>query len=96
MARNLAAARQACPSLKSECVIAEGLRHTAAMELLQDSVVGTVVALWLGHESVETTYVYRHSDLKLKEAALAKTTPTQAAPARNRPDEEVLAFLNGL
>lgn len=66
------------------------------MELLQDGVDRAVVALWLGHKSVETTYVYRHSDLKLKEAALAKTTPTQGAPARYRPDEEGLTFLNGL
>ena len=51
---------------------------------------------WLSHESVETTYVYLHADLKLKEAALAKTTPMQATSARFRPDDEVLAFLNSL
>ena len=52
--------------------------------------------LVLGHESVETTYIYLHADLKLKEAALAKTTPTQGTPDRYHPDDEVLAFLNGL
>ena len=51
---------------------------------------------WLGHESVETTYVYLHAHLKLKQAALAKTTPTRATPDRYRPADEVLAFLNGL
>ena len=51
---------------------------------------------WLGHESVETTHVYLHADLKLKEAALAKTTPSQGTPERYRPDDEVLAFLNSL
>ena len=61
VARNVAVARQACPSLKNKCVIAEGLRHTAAMELLQDGVDRAVTALWLGHASVETTYVYRPS-----------------------------------
>jgi len=55
-----------------------------------------VIALWLGHESVETTYVYLHADLKLKESAMAKTTPSQLPPNRYRPDDEVLAFLNSL
>ena len=51
---------------------------------------------WLGHETVEMTYAYLHADLKLKEAALAKTTPTAATPDRYRPDEEVLAFLGSM
>ncbi len=66
------------------------------MELLQNGVDRAVIALWLGHESVETTCVYLHADLKLKEAALAKTTPTRGTPDRYRPDDEVLAFLNRL
>ena len=66
------------------------------MELLQNGVDRTVIALWLGHESVETTYVYLHANLKLKEAAMAKTTPSQVPPNRYRPDDELLAFLNSL
>ena len=66
------------------------------MELLQNGVDHAVIAPWLGHESVETTYIYLHANLKLKEAALAKTTPTQAMSARYRPEDELLAFLNGL
>ena len=58
------------------------LRHTAAMALLQNGVDRAVIALWLGHESVETTYIYLHADLKLKEQALAKTTPTNIPLAR--------------
>ncbi len=85
-----------CPTLKSKRVSPHVFRHTAAMELLQNGVDRAVIALWLGHESVETTYVYLHADLKLKEAALAKTTPTQGTSARYRPDDEVLAFLNNL
>ena len=46
--------------------------------------------------AVETTYVYLHADLKLKEQAMARTTPLEMPPARYRPDDEVLAFLNGL
>ena len=96
LAKHLAVARQACPSLQGKRVTPHVLRHTAAMELLQNGVDRAVIALWLGHESVETTYVYLHADLKLKEAALAKTTPIQGTSARYRPDDEVLAFLNSL
>ena len=67
-----------------------------AMQLLHSGVDRAVIALWLGHESVETTYVYLHADLKLKEQAMARTTPSQLRPARYRPDDEVLAFLNSL
>ena len=96
LAKHLAVAKQACPSLQGKRVTPHVLRHTAAMELLQNGVDRAVIALWLGHESVETTYIYLHADLKLKEAALAKTTPTQGKPARYRPEDELLAFLNGL
>ncbi len=96
LAKHLAVARQACPSLQAKRVTPHVLRHTAAMELLQNGVDRAVIALWLGHEQVETTYVYLHADLKLKEAALAKTTPTQGTSARYRADDEVLAFLNSL
>ena len=72
------------------------LRHTAAMDLLQNGVDRAVIALWLGHESVETTYVYLHADLKLKEQAMARTTPTHSPSDRFRPDDEVLVFLNSL
>ncbi len=96
LAKHLAVARQACPSLQGKRVTPHVLRHSAAMELLQNGVDRAVIALWLGHESVETTYVYLHADLKLKETALAKTTPTQGKSARYRPDDEVLAFLNSL
>ena len=72
------------------------LRHTAAMTLLQNGVDRAVIALWLGHESVETTYIYLHADLALKEQALAKTTPTKILPARFKPNDQLLCFLNSL
>ena len=96
LAKHVHSAQQACPSLAGKRVTPHVLRHTAAMELLQNGVDRAVIALWLGHESVETTYVYLHADLKLKQAALAKTTPTRTTPDRYRPTDEVLAFLNGL
>ena len=66
------------------------------MDLQRSGGARAVIALWLGHESAETTYVHLHADLKLKEAAMAKTTPTQEAPERYRLADEVLAFLESL
>jgi len=72
------------------------LRHSAAMRLLRAGVDTTVIALWLGHEQVETTQIYLHADLKLKENALARTTPPNGKPGRYRPPDAVLAFLEAL
>ena len=72
------------------------LRHTAAMRLLHAGVDTTVIALWLGHEQVETTQIYLHADLALKEQALARTTPPTAKPGRYRAPDPLLAFLEAL
>ena len=72
------------------------LRHTAAMRLLHAGVDTTVIALWLGHEQVETTQIYLHADLALKERALARTTPPDTKPGRYRPPDTLLAFLEAL
>ena len=66
------------------------------MMLLQAGVDRAVIALWLGHESVETTYMYLHTDLQLKEKALAATNPSKVLTTRYQPDDEVLAFLRSL
>jgi len=66
------------------------------MHLLQSGTDLAVIALWLGHESVETTQLYLDADLALKEQALAKTAATKTKPARFRPDDELLAFLKSL
>ena len=96
LSKHLATARARCPSLAKKRVSFHSLRHSCAMELLQSGVDRAVIALWLGHESVETTYIYLHADLKLKEQAMARTTPSRMPPARYRPDDDVLAFLNRL
>jgi site-specific recombinase XerD len=96
LAKHMAVAREICPSLKRKHVTPHGLRHTAAMELLQSGVDTTVIALWLGHESVETTQVYLNADLTLKEKILAKTMPHEGRPGSYRPPDELLAFLNSL
>ena len=66
------------------------------MNLLHHGVDRTVIALWLGHESVETTQIYLHADLRLKEKALARTTPLGIEPGRYKPDDQLLAFLETL
>jgi site-specific recombinase XerD len=96
LARHLAQARKNCASLGKKRVSPHVLRHAAAMELLQGGVDRAVIALWLGHESVETTQIYLDADLALKEQALARTNPVKGAPKRYQPDDELLAFLKQL
>ena len=85
-----------CPSLKEKRVTVHRLRHTMAMDLLQAGVDRAVIALWLGHESVETTQIYLEATLAMKEAALAKTSPYSGKSSRFRPDDDLLEFLNSL
>lgn len=94
--RHTLAASKSCPSLRGKRVSPHVLRHSTAMELLHHGVDQTVIALWLGHENVETTQVYIHADLRLKEAALARIAATASNPGRYRPDDELLAFLESL
>ena len=96
LAKYVSAARKTCPSLSSKRVSPHVLRHTAAMELLQAGVDRSLIALWLGHESVETTQIYLDADLALKEKVLAKTTPIKAKRVRFRPDDKLLHFLKNL
>ena len=85
-----------CPSLKEKRVTVHRLRHTMAMDLLQAGVDRAVIALWLGHELVETTQIYLEATLAMKEAALAKTSPYSGKSSRFRPDDDLLEFLNSL
>jgi site-specific recombinase XerD len=89
-------AQEECPTLKKKSVSPHVLRHSAAMALLHAGVDVTVIALWLGHESVETAQIYIHADLTIKERALARTTPLDAPPGRYRPPDALMAFLEGL
>lgn len=93
----VAKAREQCASLRSKRVSPHVLRHSAAMELLQAGVDCSVIALWLGHEAMETTLTYLHAHLELKESALAKLKPYERAKAeRFRPGDRLLEFLNAL
>ena len=92
-----ALAKHACPSLRAKQVSPHVLRHTCAMQLLQAGVDTSVIALWLGHEQIQTTQIYLHADLSLKERALARTTPSSVeSPGQYRPADRLLAFLESL
>jgi site-specific recombinase XerD len=94
--KHVAAARLKCPSLLKKRVTPHVLRHTAAMELLQAGVDRSMIALWLGHESVETTQIYLNANLAMKEEILAKINPVNGKPGRYRPTDRVLSFLSSL
>lgn len=89
-------ASKVCPSLIKKRVTVHRLRHTAAMDLLQAGVDRAVIALWLGHESVETTQIYLEATLAMKEQALAKTSAPNSRPGRYQPGDQLLGFLNSL
>ena len=96
VAKHATTARRACASLAEKNVTPHVLRHSAAMALLEQGVDRSVIALWLGHESLETTQMYLHADLRMKDRALARTTPIKGKHGRYRPDDAMLAYLDSL
>lgn len=95
-AKHAHAAARTCPSLQVKNVTPHTLRHTAAMNLLHAGVDITVIALWLGHESTQTTRIYIHADMALKEQAMARTTPPDTTPGRYTAPDTLLTFLKQL
>jgi site-specific recombinase XerD len=96
VAKHVAVATRTCPSLGSKRVSPHVLRHAAAMDLLQQGIDRSVIALWLGHESIETTQMYLDADLELKQRVLDTVVPPNGKPGRYRPGDKLLAFLNSL
>ena len=96
LAQHVATACKSCPTLQDKTVSPHVLRHTAAMGLLQSGVDTTLIAMWLGHESVDTTRVYLEADLAMKEKILAKTTPYDGRPVVYKADDTLLTFLQSL
>ncbi len=96
VSRHAATARRSCPSLSGKTVTPHTLRHTAAMDLLRRGVDLSVIALWLGHESTQTTQIYLHADMQLKEQALAHATSGGVVPDRYHPSDPLLTFLESI
>lgn len=96
VAKHATTAAAACPSLAGKRITPHTLRHTTAMALLHAGVDVSVIALWLGHESTETTQIYLHADMTIKERALARTTLTTSPPGRYTAPDTLLAFLETL
>jgi len=94
--RHVKTAAKVCPSLKGKRVTVHVLRHTMALDLLQGGVDRSVIALWLGHESVETTQIYLEATLAMKEKALEKAKPLNGKFRRFRAGDQLLAFLKNL
>jgi integrase len=94
--KHLAVARNQCPSLIKKRVTFHSLRHSRAMSLLHGGADRSVIALFLGHERVETTSVYLHADMRLKEKALDKASATNSKVRRYRPSDRLLTFLSSL
>jgi integrase/recombinase XerD len=90
------AADASCPSLLTKRVTPHLVRHTCAMHLLQAGINMAVIALWLGHESIETTHIYVEADLAMKERALERIAPATSSVRRYRADDALLAFLVSL
>jgi site-specific recombinase XerD len=96
VAKHAATAQSTCPSLKGKRITTHNLRHSCAMDLLSNGVDIAVLAMWLGHEKLESVNAYVHSDLALKERALARRSPLKASATRYRPNDKLLAFLEAL
>ena len=96
LTKHLEKARLKCTSLIRKRVTPHVLRHSTAMHLLESGVDCSVIALWLGHETMETTQIYLHASLALKERALAKTQAPGGHMKRYRPPDALLSFLNSL
>lgn len=96
VAKYASAAGKNCVSLATKHITPHVLRHTAAVRLLQAGVDRSVIALWLGHEQIETTQMYLAADLSMKERALARVSALPTHLVRYRPSDELLAFLQGL
>ena len=96
LTRHVTAATRTCPSMTAKQTTPHTLRHTNAMLLRANGVDIATIALWLGHESTQTTHIYEHADPALKERAIARTAPLGAKPGRYRPPDNLLAFLEEL
>ena len=89
-------AAQVHPSLASRAISPHSIRHSTAMHMLKAGVAFNVIALWLGHESTNTTHRYVEADLAMKDKALARLQEPKLTIDRYRPPDELKRFLQGL
>lgn len=94
--QNVRRAAHTCPSLAAKKVTPHIVRHATAMHLLQSGVAPEIIALWLGHESIETTHMYIEADLEMKKRTLEKIPSAGQVPRPFKPTDAVLGFLDGL
>jgi len=94
--KHAGASAESCPSLRTKTVTPHVLRHSTAMALLDAGVDTSVIALWLGHESIQSTQIYLHADMAIKQQALDRTAPPRTRRGRYRPPDRLLAFLEAL
>ncbi len=94
--KHVRVAQEQCPSLADKRVTPHVLRHSCAMNLLQSGVDPATIALWLGHESLDSVQCYLHADIEMKQKALEKTAPFGLPSGRYRPDDSLMSFLEGL
>ena len=85
-----------CPALKEKTVTPHTFRHSAAMNLLQAGVDISTIAIWLGHESIETTHKYMVADIELKRKAMEKLAETTNDTYNYKPSDAILDFLKNL
>ena len=83
-------------SLANRHISPHTIRHTTAMHLLQSGVPFSDIALWLGHESPNTTHRYVEANLEMKQKALARLDEPKMKMRRYRPADKLLKFLQEL
>jgi integrase/recombinase XerD len=96
VAKHAKAAAATCPSMTAKHVTPHTLRHSAAMALVSAGTDISVIALWMGHESLDSTMIYIHADMALKQQALERTAMPGTKPGIYQPDDSLLAFLTAL
>ena len=96
LAKHLNTAAATCPSLQDKHATMHTLRHTAAMRLLEAGVDVSVIALWLGHQHTNSTDVYLHADMTIKQAAIDRTRPPHIQAGTYTPSPDILTWLDSL
>lgn len=94
--KHVRTAADSCPTLCRKRITPHTLRHTTAVHLLQAGFDLSLIALWLGHEQLESTQIYIDSDIEHKRKILEKTPPFNGQFVRFRPGDSLMAFLDSL